>query len=285
MPRKGDKHSQKVKSTQPLFRWAGSKRKLIPRLATLIPEKFNRYIEPFVGSACLFFAIKPSNSVLGDINQDLIGTYHLIKKHPLKLARLVKSYPQTKVFYYKIRSKHPKDLSALEQAARFIFLNRFCFNGLFRTNMKGEFNVPYGTNTGSIPDEKEFLKISKILKNANFECRDFEDTLKFAKKGDFVYLDPPYVDSKRIDRNEYGNGSFSSTDIGRLIKALKKLDDKGITFLLSYASRAEFIKVLPKWNIKTICVNRHIAGFVKNRRIAREILVSNNLKLDHASKS
>jgi len=264
----------------PLFRWAGSKRKLLPRLLQLVPSQFKSYIEPFAGSACLYFALLPRTAILGDLNSELIETYEVIRRHPKKLGQLLESYPTTSTFYYTLRGLIPSKLSDVERASRFIFLNRYCFNGLFRTNRNGQFNVPMGTNTGRLPSISNLAKAANRLKDVQFHAGDFETTLGKARKGDFIYLDPPYADSNRVDRNEYGNGSFSPNDLERLVKALKRLDAKGITFLLSYSMRKEFTTLLPEWNKTSLSVSRHIAGFVEHRRKAKEILVSNHICLN-----
>jgi len=138
--------------SQPLLRWAGSKRRLIPRLRSFWSHRYKRYVEPFMGSACLFFALRPARAILGDINGDLVATYHTIREHPRAVWNALQRIPVGKTSYYATRQLNPNDLSDVNKAARFIFLNRFCFNGLYRTNLQGRFNVPYApARTGSLP--------------------------------------------------------------------------------------------------------------------------------------
>src|SRR5258708_7755717 len=143
----------------PFLRWAGSKRQLVKTLSSYWDDTFGRYVEPFAGSACLFFHVQPSRAILGDQNEELIATYKEIKCRPEYVAKRLRLLKKSKTTYYRIRKQSVRGLSSIEQAARFIYLNRCCFNGLYRTNLKGEFNVPYGGDgSGSIPSA-ETLKV------------------------------------------------------------------------------------------------------------------------------
>lgn len=160
------------KRGQPFLRWAGSKRKLLPVLLQIVPQRFDRYVEPFVGSACLFFALRPPKAILADINGDLINTYHVVKTDASKLALSLSAFKCTEREYYKVRDSFVGTASLRKQAARFIYLNRFCFNGLYRTNMSGKFNVPYRrveswkpTNTSGLTDCQSLFE-----KNADSAC-------------------------------------------------------------------------------------------------------------------
>lgn len=259
-----------------LFRWAGSKRKLIPTLLKYIPPKYDRYIEPFCGSACLFFALKPSNALLSDINNELMNAYEEIKKNPSAVHAKVAEKPINKDFYNSIRSKSPTSLSNFERAVRFTYLNRNCFNGVYRTNKAGMFNVPMGKNTGILPTEERFHNCSQLLQNAQLETSDFEEILKSVKSKDFLYIDPPYAKKDSIDRGEYGIGSFKYKDRERMIRFLKDINAKGAFFLFSYAFDEDFLNDVPRnWSIKNIEVKRHIAGFSKHRKNVYEILIAN----------
>lgn len=161
----------------PLLRWAGSKRKLVTLLRLAIPEGVKRYIEPFAGSACLFFATRPGAAVLGDINAELINTYDVVRKHPRRVARIVHAMPRTKRQYYRVREVKPETLTAIERAARFVYLNRNCFNGVYRTDRQGNFNVPMGKKTGRVPTEVEFYRCSVALRNAELRQTDFQEAV------------------------------------------------------------------------------------------------------------
>lgn len=228
----------------PVIRWAGSKRKLLPNLLQLTPKTFGQYFEPFVGSACLFFALNPERATLGDINTELISAYRTLRRDVHSVVRLVKSYPRTKSFYYRLRDRCAPETST-EKTARFLYLNRFCFNGIYRTNRTGHFNVPRGDRTGEIPDVSVFARAARMLRGKRLLCADFEDTVSEVKKGDFVYLDPPYASTGHRDRNEYGIGSFSPKDIPRLLRSLESIHAKSAHFILSYSTAPDFIAQLP----------------------------------------
>lgn len=268
-----DQIGQLRKST--LLRWAGSKRKLLPLLTVNVPRKFNRYIEPFAGSACLFFSVISSSNaaILGDFNEELLDFYRIVKKRPNALFSRLTTFDESKDFYYSLRAVDPSRLSRTHAAARFLYLNRFCFNGVYRTNQSGKFNVPYGTKTGRLPNLAEIEFCSRALKNVDFSPGDFELTLSKATRGDFVYLDPPYASSR--NRGEYGYGAFCDSDFERLNDALVALDRKGASFLLSYKQDESTVNAFARWNSREVSVRRHVAGFVDNRGMVTELLVSN----------
>jgi DNA adenine methylase len=180
-------------SHKPIFRWAGSKRKLLPTLRQYTPP-FVRYVEPFTGSACLFFDLLPRRALLGDVNRELVETYTAVRSSPLRVGQLVAAMPVSKAFYCELRAKDPDAMSVVERAARFVYLNRFCFNGVYRTNRSGKFNVPRGVRTGSLPTIADFDAWSRILNRATLVRGDFEKCLSKVRSGDFVYLDPPYAE-------------------------------------------------------------------------------------------
>lgn len=259
----------------PVLRWAGSKRKLVPTLLAGAPPKYNRYIEPFAGSACLLFAMKPGKAVLNDINPQLVSFYEMLRSHPRRLSRAVHALPNTEREYYRQRALDVEELTEFDRAVRFVYLNRYCFNGVYRTNRKGEFNVPRGKRTGDIPDEAKFYRCSIALRNADLKSLDFVDCLSDVKAGDFVYLDPPYSSSDRARYGEYGYASFQPIDVPRLVKTLRRLDRIRAKFLLSYAGGMEVEYAFKKWNLEHIRVRRHVAGFADHRSQVGEILVSN----------
>lgn len=261
-------------SPRPLLRWAGSKKRLLSRLKEAAPNKFKKYIEPFAGSACLFLSLNPKKAVLGDMNSELIQTYRAVRQRPTHVWQITKSIARTKREYYRIRSQNPQSLNRYYRAARFIYLNRLCFNGLYRTNKSGQFNVPKGKKTGELPELKVFLDFAKMLRKARLVRADFEMTLAYAEKGDFVYLDPPYASITVKDRNEYGVGSFKPADIPRLISSLEKLHKKGVRFLLSYSTAPDFIAQI-KNPSKPFSIQRTIASRARFRKLASETLLNN----------
>ncbi len=262
---------------QPIFRWAGSKRKLIPVLETMLPENLERYIEPFCGSACLFFKVGNLKSgVLSDINPYLINAYEFIKKSPEKLYIESSKISTNKETYLEIRELFNKSSDPFNQAVYFTYLNRNCFNAVYRTNLKGEFNVPMGSRTGRLPSLEVFLEASKKLENVDLLCSDFSEALKSPKEGDFYYLDPPYSTRGKKSIGEYGPGSFCDSDIGRVIQSLDDIDKSGAKFVMSFKDSPNLTDhISDSYNLSRLKVDRHVAGFSKFRGKAREILVHN----------
>lgn len=277
MTDKRQKYATNAATITPIFRWAGSKRKVLPILATFWNPSFKRYVEPFAGSAALFFRLNPERAILGDINSELIEAYEIIRDRPDDVYRAVSKISRNESQYYKVRDQNTSRLKAFGRAVRFVYLNRYCFNGIYRTNMKGKFNVPYAHNKpGVIPSLEVFRRCSALLNHASLKCGDFGSVLSGVKAGDFVYIDPPYVvDSRRIFR-EYDQREFSKKDLKRLASHLKKIDRKGATFLLSYADCREARELFSCWTMSRIRVRRNIAGFASARRFANEFLVTNS---------
>ena len=259
----------------PLLRWAGSKRKLLPLLLANVPSQYDRYIEPFAGSACLFFALRPKAAVLGDMNSELIRMYEIVRDHPRRVARVLHQWDGTSEQYYSLRGIDPVSLDDVTRAARFLYLNRHCFNGVYRVNRKGRFNVPRGTRCGQIPTEQTIYRCSVALRNSRFVAADFEGCLKTIRRGDFVYLDPPYYSTDRATHGEYGYGRFGPPDVGRLEDCLQRINQAGATFLLSYAYGAKHGLDSSRWFSRRISVQRHVAGFAMHRGVSQEVLVSN----------
>lgn len=258
-----------------LIRWAGSKNKLVSNLTALMPPVFNRYYEPFIGSGCLFFSLNPNQAVIGDINPHLISFYHEVRDNTQSVYRGAVAFRRTKEDYYRLRAQYNLVKDQRKRASIFLYLNRFCFNGIYRTNKAGEFNVPYGEKTGGFPKQSEFLGVSKQLKRAKIKCSDFEETIATASKGDFVYLDPPYMYSKHRDRGEYGPGSFRLTDLQRLKKIVNHLDQKGVMFLLSYVDCEEIREIGAQYRQTTIPVKRCVASLASKRITVDEVVIKN----------
>ncbi len=218
---------------KPFLRWAGSKRRLLPKLMPFWSGKYRRYIEPFMGSAALFFAVRPAAALLGDINPDLVETFLTVCSSPVAVHDALQQLPIGERAYYEIRQRASDSMTRIERAARFIFLNRFCFNGLYRTNLRGGFNVPFSpAKTGPLPAREELKCAARLLRTARIRCTDFEECLAEAARGDFVYLDPPYAVSNRRMFRQYGPCSFGIEDLSRLTAALTDLDRRGVHFVI-----------------------------------------------------
>lgn len=266
-----------VVQSAPLLRWAGSKRKLLPKLLPYWSEQAKRYIEPFAGSAALFFAISPKTAILSDINRELIETYRTVRGRSQQLSSALRLIPHGRRNYRKLRRTDPSTLTAVDRAARFIFLNRFCFNGLYRTNAEGQFNVPFAPNgTGDLPNSELLTTAAGHLRRASLHCGDFEDLLYgVAERGDFVYLDPPFAVANRRVFRQYGPQVFGLEDLERLAALLDVLDRRKVKFVVSYAYCREALRALAGWKQKKVVTHRNIAGFAEHRRRAAELIVSN----------
>lgn len=258
-----------------MLRWAGSKKKLLPTLSGFWMPHHKRYIEPFVGSACLYFYLAPCAAVLGDNNEDLIEFYEVVRESPERISRRLAHIPRTAESYYRWRAKSAHSLDRETRALRFLYLNRHCFNGIFRTNSNGDFNVPFGTKLGEPLTGAHVRLCAERLLDARLVAGDFEKTVELAQRGDLVYMDPPFAMSKRRDRGEYGSDSFSGQDIARLNDAMFALDAMGVDFVVSYGDCAESRVLAKNWNHRRVRVRRHVAGFVGDRRSAYEWLIYN----------
>jgi DNA adenine methylase len=240
-----------------------------------VPPNFSRYVEPFCGSACLFFELAPSHGLLGDINPELIHFYARVRANPNKVGELFHGMPTTERFYYELRAASPDSLGANERAARFLYLNRFCFNGVYRTNRDGVFNVPRGVRVGALPTLEEIASFGRFLRRADVKVDDFQEVLSHCGSGDFVYLDPPYAGRGVRNRGEYGANSFSEEDLGRLQDALQDASTRGAKILISYADVPVVREAFDGWHVTELTVGRNVSGFVHGRREVQELLITN----------
>jgi DNA adenine methylase len=264
-------------TSKSFLRWAGSKKKLLPILTKYWRPSFSRYVEPFVGSAQLFFSTDADKYLISDKNHELIEVYKQVQKNPHAVYLALKQFNNSKEDYYRIRTMKNEKLGVNQRVARFIYLNWLCFNGLYRTNNLGQFNVPYsGETTKNIYNWQLLRNASLKLKSAHIEEGDFELVIRNnLKRNDFVYLDPPYaVENVRIF-NQYGNHTFGLNDLERLSQLLYFIDQKNSFFLVSYANCEEARRLFKDWKIKEVSVLRNIAGFATHRKISSEILVTN----------
>lgn len=280
MSQKESQHRNAVVSAakikgKPFLRWAGSKRKQLSRLAAFWSTGHSRYVEPFAGSACLFFELAPQAAVLGDKNRELIELYRVVQDEPKRLYDRLCRIRRNLKSYLCWRDLEPKQLDRETRALRFLYLNRNCFNGIYRTNSEGKFNVPMGKRPGAYFSEEELLRCSALLRRAKLISGDFSKTLENVQRGDFVYLDPPYaVTTRRIFR-EYGKVTFDIFDIPRFSEALWGIEEIGADFLVSYADCKESRVVAERWHSVRLPVRRNIAGFAGDRKMAYEWLISN----------
>ena len=273
---------------KPFVKWAGGKRQLIPILNENLPKTFGTYFEPFLGGGALLFHMlierNGQKCSISDLNSDLVLSYTTIRDRAESLINSLKNHEKnyqkdSKSYYYSIRESNPR--SQIEKTSRLIFLNRTCFNGLYRVNSKGKFNVPLGKYTNpNIVNEDNLRSVSNILQSSrvDIKCRDFEAILSDAKKNDLVYFDPPYQPvSDTANFTGYTNKDFTYDDLARLAELCMKLNSKGCRVLLSNSNSKEVTDIFSTkpWKINKIKANRSINSNSKKRTGHFELLIKN----------
>ena len=281
-------YSQIHSTPKPFVKWAGGKRQLIPILNENLPDSFGTYFEPFLGGGALLFHMLTERNgqkcSISDLNSDLVLAYTTIRDRVDSLISSLKTHERnyqkdSKSYYYSIRENNPR--SQIEKTSRLLFMNRTCFNGLYRVNSKGKFNVPLGKYTNpNIVNEENLRSVSSILQasRVSIKCRDFGAVLRDAKKGDLVYFDPPYQPvSTTANFTSYTNKSFSYDDLSRLAELCQNLDEKGCKVLLSNSDSKEVSDMFSKkpWKISKIRANRSINSDSKKRTGHFELLIKN----------
>lgn len=281
-------YDQLLVTPRPFVKWAGGKRQLIPVLNENLPETFGTYYEPFLGGGALLFHILTERNgpkcSISDLNSNLVLAYITIRDKIDDLVSSLKNHERnyhkdSSSYYYSVRDSNPR--TDVEKTSRLIFLNRTCFNGLYRVNSKGKFNVPLGKYTNpNIVNEENIRSVSQILKTSrvSIECRDFGAVLRDAKKGDLVYFDPPYQPvSNTANFTSYTSKDFTIDDLGRLAELCDKLDSKGCKVLLSNSDSKEVSKMFSgkPWKVSRIQANRSINSNSKKRTGHFELLIKN----------
>lgn len=279
--------AKKNTKVKPYLKWAGGKRQLLPVIENYIPDEneINTYYEPFIGAGAVLFARQPSHAVINDHNTQLITTYKVIKEQVDELIHLLQIHKEsnTKEYFYDIREQDRKldkfnTLTDVEKAARFIYLNKTCYNGLYRVNSQGLFNVPFGKyKNPAICEEVTLREINKYFNNSNISILngDFSEALKTASKGDFVYLDPPYHSPNNMNFTGYQAGGFNEGEQVRLYETFLELSNKNVKCLLSN-SDTDFIRDLYKdFTIHTVKATRAINSDASKRGKVNEVLVQN----------
>lgn len=277
------------KRVKPVLKWAGGKRQLLECIIPDIKYKLtdgNTYFEPFLGGGAVLFHLQPTNAVVNDFNDELINMYNIIRDNPLELIKELKSHKNTRKHFYEIRNIDRKEkfksLTPVKKAARTIYLNKTCFNGLYRVNSKGEFNVPFADNINPlIVDEETILGLNNYFNKNKVRILsgDFEKAVSSAKKGDYVYFDPPYVPlSNTAYFTSYTKESFNMVDQIRLRDLAIKLKDKGINFMISNSDTKEIHDLYANseyFKIKIVEVNRNINSKGNLRKGFKEVLITN----------
>jgi DNA adenine methylase len=271
-----------AREASPFIKWAGGKGRLLAQLLPLLPAGVDRmrHVEPFLGGGAMFFARRPKRALLCDINQALVGTYQLVRdraedviEHLGSLARRHSSER-----YYDVRERYNAgEGDEAERAAMFVYLNKTCFNGLYRVNRKGRFNVPAGRYAKPrILDPATLLAASHVLRKADVRCSGFEDLLALARPGDFVYLDPPYEPvSRTASFTSYARDGFSQVDQERLRDVYATLDGRGCKLMLSNSDVPFTRELYRNFQIDVVAAPRAINSNARGRGVVSEIVVRN----------
>ena len=277
-PRTARLPSQLDAPAAPFLKWAGGKSQLLSQLSPLLPRGLSgRYHEPFVGGGAMFFALSPRRAVLSDLNPDLVTCYQVIRTQVEALIDALGEHVYEKDHYYAVRSQDAADLPPVARAARFIFLNRTCFNGLHRVNRKGQFNVPFGRHTNpTICDATNLRRVSAALAHTEIHCRGFKQVLDNAQAGDFVYFDPPYQPiSATSSFTAYTSSAFGPAQQAELAEVFRALDARGCKVMLSN-SNAQFIRALYQdFDVREVLATRAINRDASRRGPIAELVVRN----------
>ena len=271
---------------KPFVKWAGGKRSIIDKLVNLAPENYKTYYEPFVGGGALLYELQPKKAVINDYNIELMNVYECIKDEN-KFANMCNELNKhetnhSEEYYYTIRDldkdkKKFNKLADYKRAARTIYLNKACFNGLYRVNSKNEFNVPSGKKEKVNTYDGPNLGIIHCLLNFNdieLLSTDFEKAVKGAKKGDFIYFDPPY-DSDTSTFNSYTENGFGKEEQVRLSEVFKELDKKGCYVMLSNYNTKLIRELYKDYNFNYVTTNRNIGASARNRGKVEEVIITN----------
>jgi len=257
---------------QPLLKWAGGKRKLLSNILPLLPDRSGRYFEPFLGGGAVFFAYRPAEAVLSDLNPELINCYRQIKRRPHAVIDGLRAFKNNERTYYKIRAWVPNN--NLDRAVRLIYLTSLSFNGIYRQNLSGVFNVPYGYKTSfNIHNPDRILSASTVLQSAFLRCGDFEESTKDARRGDVIYLDPPYtVAHSNNGFVKYNARIFSWEDQERLARVARGLAQRGCVVVVSNADHPSIISLYSEFRLVRVARASVISAASSYRKQITECL-------------
>ena len=267
--------------TYPIVKWVGGKRQLMFELIKNMPKSYNRYFEPFIGGGALFFELQPEQAYISDMNEELINLYSVVRNNVYELIKDLSKHEVSKEYFLEIRNidrtEQYTELSDVERASRFIYLNRPCFNGMYRVNSQGQFNVPFGHyKNPRIIDKNNLLNCSELLKKTEIKCADFSEILTKVKKGDLVYFDPPYVPLNETSSfTSYTKDGFDINMQFKLRDVCDELDNKGVKFMLSNSDTKLVNELYENYNIKKVFASRQINANADGRGKITEVLVRN----------
>lgn len=259
---------------KPFLKWAGGKTQLLSELHKYVPNNFNKYIEPFIGGGAMFFSLNPHESIIADSNEELVITYRQVKNAVEEIIQHLETFEHNEEFYYNLRSLNPNKLEHSYRAARLIYLNKTCFNGLYRVNKKGQFNVPYGKGNGSFLNEEVLRNASEFLADTTIINSDYLDVLnEFATGGDFIFLDPPYYPvGKYSDFKRYTKEFFYHEDQVRLKEEFDRLVNIGCKVVLTNSDHEVILDLYSDYQIDIIETRRMISSNSKTRK-GKDIIV------------
>jgi DNA adenine methylase len=258
---------------RPFLKWPGGKRLLAKQIAGYVPAHFGTYFEPFVGGAALFFSLMPKRAVLADVNGELVNVYTQLRDRSAGILTKLRRLRISRAAFYRIRESTPTD--AIDRAVRFLYLNRTAFNGIYRVNRMGHFNVPFGCKPGTVLCDADALtKASLALRNVDLRCDDFAESFCLAKQGDVIYADPPYTTMH--DKNgfrRYNDAIFSWSDQERLAHVATEAARRGVTVLVSNANHSDVKRLYPTFTVVPLSRASCIAGNASARRAVTELLL------------
>lgn len=268
----------------PILKWAGGKRQLLHAIMPLVPQDYGCYFEPFLGAGAVLLELQPQNAIVNDTNVELINVYNIIKQQPTELIRLLKQYEEQhcEEFYYHLRNIDRdenlfSEISLLHKAARTIYLNRTCYNGLYRVNRKGYFNTPIGRNSSiQIVNEKGILGISEYLNKSEikFMNGDYKNALENVTAQDFVFLDPPYYPTNKNSFLRYDMSTFEIQEQIELKETCDRLNNQGIRFVETNSDCEEIRELYSEYNLIEVDVRRCINANANGRR-GKELIICN----------
>jgi DNA adenine methylase len=266
---------------KPFIKWVGGKTQLLPELTARIPSNIETYFEPFLGGGALFFHLSPTNSILLDINPELTNSYNTIASQVHELIEDLKQHIYTKEYYYQIRNidrtKEYESWSAVQKASRLIYLNRTCFNGLYRVNKNGQFNTPMGRyKNPKIVDEYNLKACSQTLQKAQILTGSFLEIEDKITKNDFVYFDPPYAPLNATSSfTTYTQEGFDAAMQSNLLKLCDRLNARGIRFMVSNSNAPLILDLYQNYKIEFVCANRAINSKGDRRGKIPEVIITN----------
>ena len=270
-------------NAQPFVKWAGGKRQLLDRIKARLPKHFNGYMEPFVGGGAVYFGLQPEKAIINDINESLINAYRQIQISPEEFVNVISEHDRKiadagKEYYYKVRELYNDKLMRaeydMELAVLFVFLNKHCFNGLYRVNGSGLFNVPYNNSVKESCSRENILAVSRSLQKVCIKSGDFQDACELAKKDDFIFLDSPYAPLNPTSFSSYTKEGFDIESHKRVAVVFRELTERGCYCMLTNHNTELINELYADFNKTVVDVRRMINSDAKNR-VGKEIIITN----------